>query len=184
MTISIRHLQAEDATAVHEMCSSETVINGTMRLPYQSLDYTRKRVEPADGVVKLVAITAEGGVVGYSELITYPNVPRHRHAGEVNMIMVRESWQNQGVGRLLMEAMVELAEQWLQLTRLSLTVWADNERAIHLYQEMGFSIEGTMPEYVFRAGQYIDAYLMGRLAPTRAGVLHHAVQNGRFAFVG
>ena len=183
MNISIRHLQPEDVNAVHEMCSSQTVINGTMRLPYQALDYTRRRVEPVDGIIRLVAV-ADEEVVGYSELITYPNVPRHRHAGEVNMIMVREGWQNQGVGRQLMEAMVDLADQWLQITRLSLIVWTDNHRAVHLYQEMGFEIEGTMPEYAFRAGTYIDAYQMGRLSPNRAGVLQHVAQNGHLSVMG
>ena len=183
MKLSIRHLQSEDMDAIHEMLGSWTVINGTMRLPYPSVTYTRKRLEPAEGVIQLVAI-ADDEVVGFSELITYPNVPRHRHAGEVNMIMVREGWQNQGVGRELMLAMIDLADQWLQLTRLSLIVWTDNERAVHLYQQMGFEIEGTMPEYAFRAGGYIDAYLMGRLSPNRFGVLHHAVQNRFFELAG
>ncbi|WP_420629151.1 GNAT family N-acetyltransferase [Candidatus Leptofilum sp.] len=172
MTILIRHLQEEDATAVHEMCSKQSVINGTMRLPYQSFAYTKQRVAPVNGVVRLVAV-ADDRVVGYAELITYPNVPRHRHCGEVNMIMVHEDWQNHGIGRQLMAALLDLADQWLQLTRLSLIVWTDNDRAIHLYKQMGFQIEGTMPEYAFRAGRYIDAFQMGRLSPSRAGVLHH-----------
>lgn len=173
MNIHIRHLQPEDGTAVHEMCSSQTVINGTMRLPYQSLAYTKTRIADAEGTVKLVALL-EDEVVGYSELITYPNVPRHRHAGEINMIMVREGWQGRGIGRQLMGAMIDLAEQWLQITRLSLTVWADNENAIHLYQQIGFTIEGTMPAYVFRAGGYVDAHIMGRLSPKH--VSNHLVQ--------
>lgn len=183
MNISIRHLQPEDFSAVHEMCGQQTVINGTMRLPYQSVAYTRQRFEAAEGVIQLVA-TADDEVVGFAELITHPRAPRHRHAAEISMIMVREGWQHQGIGRQLMAAMVDLAEQWLQITRLSLVVWADNERAIRLYRQMGFEIEGTMPEYVFRAGSYIDAYLMGRLSPNRFGVLHHTVQNNLLAVVG
>ena len=128
MNIQIRHLQPEDVTAVHQMCSSQTVIDGTMRLPYQSLAYTKERVAPANGTIKLVAVLDEE-VVGYSELITYPNVARHRHVGEINMIMVREGWQGRGIGRQLMAAMIDLAEQWLQITRLGLIAWTDNKNA-------------------------------------------------------
>ena len=184
MSILIRHFQTDDVTAVHEMCSSQTVINGTMRLPYQSLEYTRQRVEPKEGVIRLVAVTADDEVVGYSELITYPTVPRHRHVGEVNMIMVREGWQNQGIGRQLMHGMIDLADQWLQITRLGLIVWTDNERAIHLYQEMGFVVEGTMPHYAFGAGEFIDAHMMGRLRPSPQNKRQNVVEMKQLAFVG
>ena len=167
MDIRIRHLQVEDDyKAVHEMLNSQTVINGTMRLPHASLAYTRQRLAAKEDAIMLV-VTADEEVVGYAEMITYPHVPRHRHVGDINLIMVREGWQGKGIGRLLMTKLIELADQWLQITRLALTVWADNERAIQLYCQMGFEIEGTMPAYVFRAGRYVDAYMMGRLLPRR-----------------
>jgi putative acetyltransferase len=121
---------------------------------------------PSDCVIKLVALVDEE-IVGFAELITYPHVPRHRHAGDINMICVHDKMQGKGIGRALMEAMVDLADQWLQLTKLNLIVWADNESAIYLYRQFGFVIEGTMTDYVFREGDYINAHVMGCISPHR-----------------
>lgn len=162
MTIEIGALRPDDLEAVHDILLNAHSIRGTMRLPHQPLDYTRKRFEPADGVVTLAA-RADERLVGFSELITHPNIPRHRHTAEINMIATHEDWQGKGVGRALMEAMIDLADNWLNLTRLSLVVWTTNEPAVHLYQTLGFAIEGTMPQYAFGEGEYIDAYQMGRV---------------------
>ena len=166
MAIAIRRLGSEDVEAVHHILASRSVIQGTMRLPHPSLSYTRQRLEPSEAVIKLVA-TLDGAVVGYSELATYPNEPRHRHVGEINIIAVREDMQGQGVGRQLLHAMLELADRWLQITKMSLIVWEDNAGAIHLYTKAGFAIEGTLADYAFRDGEYINAHVMGRRSITR-----------------
>lgn len=162
MEIKIRHIQSEDYAAVHQIFSSAHVINGTMRLPYQPLEYTQKRLGQSDEVIKLAACV-DDEVVGYAELITHPHAPRHRHAGEINMIVVHAGWQGKGVGRALMQAMIDLADNWLQLNRLSLSVWASNETAICLYQKCGFVVEGVMKNFVFSYGKYTDACLMARI---------------------
>ncbi len=76
---------------------------------------------------------------------------------------VHDSYQGQGIGAALLEAAVTLAERWLAITRLELTVYTDNEPALALYRKFGFEIEGTLRDYAFRDGRYVDAYLMARL---------------------
>lgn len=53
--------------------------------------------------------------------------------------MVRRDFQNQGIGRAMLEKVLDLADNWLMLVRLELTVFADNERAVHLYESLGFT---------------------------------------------
>ena len=60
---------------------------------------------------------------------------------------------------------LDLADNWLNLLRLELNVYIDNERAVRLYRELDFEIEGRKRCYAFRGGAYIDSYLMGRLNP-------------------
>jgi putative acetyltransferase len=64
-----------------------------------------------------------------------------------------------------MRALIDFADNWLNLTRLELEVYADNEAAIHLYESFGFEIEGTLRKHAFRDGRYIDSIVMGRLRP-------------------
>ena len=46
---------------------------------------------------------------------------------------------------------------------IELEVYTDNEKAINLYKKFGFKVEGTLKDYVFGEGKYIDAYTMARL---------------------
>jgi putative acetyltransferase len=105
---------------------------------------------------------AEDKVVGQLDLYTFPNHPRRRHVGQIGMA-VHDDWQGQGVGTALLQAAVDLADQWLNLRRLELDVYTDNEPAVRLYKKLGFVIEGTLIEYGYREGQYVDVYAMARL---------------------
>ena len=67
---------------------------------------------------------------------------------------VRDDWQGKGTGTALMQAAVDLADKWLNLTRLELEVYTDNEAAIRLYEKFGFIIEGTLAQHSFRDGRY------------------------------
>jgi L-phenylalanine/L-methionine N-acetyltransferase len=71
--------------------------------------------------------------------------------------------KGRGVGTALMQAAVDLADKWLNLTRFELEVYTDNAAAIQLYKKCGFTVEGTLAQFSFRDGQYIDSYLMARL---------------------
>ena len=66
-----------------------------------------------------------------------------------------------------MAAVVDLADNWLNLTRLELEVYADNAAAIHLYERFGFTYEGTLRQHAFRNGNYVDSNVMGRLRPAK-----------------
>ncbi len=76
---------------------------------------------------------------------------------------VRDDWQGKGVGTALLQAAIDLADKWLNLTRLELEVFTDNEPAIRLYKKSGFTIEGTLVGFAYRDGQYVDTYMMARL---------------------
>jgi L-phenylalanine/L-methionine N-acetyltransferase len=162
MDLVIRHVKEQDHEAVHEILTSPHVLSGSMRVPFAPLQQTRERLTPTRGIYQLVA-EAEDRVVGFGELITYPDEPRHRHAGEINMVATHADWIQTGVGRALLDALIDLADNWLNLTRLGLFVFTDNTHAVRLYERVGFVIEGTMPRMGFGAGVWMDAYMMGRL---------------------
>jgi putative acetyltransferase len=67
-----------------------------------------------------------------------------------------------------MHAGIDLADKWLNLTRLELEVYTDNEAAIQLYKRFGFELEGTLRQDAFRDGQYVDSYKMARLRPSNS----------------
>jgi putative acetyltransferase len=137
-------------------------MGGTLQLPYPSQESWRKRLaEQGEGLYALGAYVGDE-LVGQLGLHTFPSISRRRHAGQIGMA-VRDDWQGKGVGTALMGAAVDIADNWLNLRRLELQVYVDNEPAIHLYQKFGFEIEGTSADFAFRDGQYVDAYMMARI---------------------
>ena len=89
---------------------------------------------------------------------------RGRHCSEIGM-MVHPQYQNQKVGRALMEVLLDLADNWLMLIRIELSVFTDNAAAIHLYEKFGFQKEGVKRMAGVRAGKYEDLCIMGRIRP-------------------
>ena len=90
---------------------------------------------------------------------------RTRHSGNIG-IMIHKDYQNKGVGTALISALIDVADNWLMLVRLELTVFEDNERAIYLYEKFGFEKEGLKRLAAIRKGTYENEYLMARINPT------------------
>ena len=158
--LKIRRADADDYEQVCEMFVSARVYEGTLQVPYPSRDYWRRRLsENVDSVYNLVAIIDER-IVGMVSVDTFPHKPRRRHAGVIG-ISVHADWQGKGLGKELMRAIIDFADNWLNLTRLELEVYADNEAAIHLYERFGFEVEGTLRQHAFRDGRYVDSKMMG-----------------------
>lgn len=72
--------------------------------------------------------------------------------------------RGQGHGRESMELILDYAFGELNLHRVSLTVLGFNERAIGLYEKLGFQREGTLREFGLRGGKRYDLLYYGMLA--------------------
>ncbi|MGR3373358.1 GNAT family N-acetyltransferase [Pseudooceanicola nanhaiensis] len=83
------------------------------------------------------------------------------------MVATHPAFRGRGVGQALLEAMIALARDWLQLSRLQLYVWESNERALELYRSHGFEIEGRLRDYGFVEGKHQDAFIMSILLMPR-----------------
>ena len=161
--ILIRAIEMSDIDDINKLQSMPKSRRETLQLPYQSLDFTRKKFEnPPENQHSLVAVVKETQkVVGLIGLFRITR-PRRSHVGQIGMA-VHDDYHNQGIGSKMMEAILNLADNWLNLKRLELEVYVDNKGAIHLYEKYGFVIEGTLRKFAFRDGDYVDAYEMGRV---------------------
>ncbi len=160
-TIHIRGREPGDLDALTAIFNCPGVVAGTLQLPYQSVEARRERWgQSPPGSHNLVA-EIDGRVVGSAGLHVQP-ADRRRHVGSIGM-GVHDDVQGRGVGTALMDAILDLAFNWLGLRRIELTVYADNAPAVHLYQKFGFAIEGTARHYALRNGTLVDAYHMALL---------------------
>ena len=160
--IAIRRAEPHDYEALARHFEDESAQSGTLQLPFPSREAWRKRLtELPEGHYLFVACVGDE-VVGHAGLHPLGTSPRRAHAMTIGMA-VPTPWQGKGVGSALLGAVCELADGWLNVIRLELTVYTDNERAIALYRKFGFGIEGTHRAHALRAGRYVDSYSMGRV---------------------
>jgi putative acetyltransferase len=133
---------------------------GTLRLPFASAEETRKWIEkPPEGHVAIVAIL-DGRVVGAADIVRYKG--RRDHAGGIGL-SVHDDFHGRGIGAALLGALIDTADNWLNLRRLELSVYIDNEPAVRLYKRFGFTIEGTRRATAFRDGAFVDDFVMARV---------------------
>ncbi|WP_346210453.1 GNAT family N-acetyltransferase [Aeromonas salmonicida] len=161
MQITVRHAEPTDAPALRDLYAMPHAQAGTLQLPYPALGVWQQRLENS-GVVALVA-EVDGLLVGQISLHMEPN-PRRKHVAGIGM-GVRDDWAGKGVGSALMAAALDLADNWLNLRRIELTVYRDNDAALALYRKFGFEQEGLARGYAFRQGEYVDALYMARIRP-------------------
>jgi len=161
MEITIFTADPSDAEAILKCYTAPLAARNTLQIPYRSLESVREQLTKSGAGDHLLVAEIEGEVVGVIGLHTSSR-PRVNHKAEVGM-MVHDDWQGKGVGAALMRAVIELADKWLNLTRIELSVFTDNESAIALYRKFGFEIEGTLRKYAFRDGEFVDAFAMGRI---------------------
>jgi len=161
--IQIRAADPHDAADLTELFNCPGVIAGTYRLPWRSVEEQRERLAHQHPDRHWLVAVVDGRVVGMLGLHLEPN-PRRRHCADMR-ISVHGAYQGQGVGTALLAAMIDLADNWLGLRRVELSVFTDNARAIGLYERFGFVVEGTARQVALRHGSYADAYFMARLRP-------------------
>ena len=156
----IRAARSSDCEGITELANMPGYRAGTLRLPFQSLEHTRKWIESDDpNAVNIVAVVDER-IVGQAGLQRFSG--RRSHAGGIGM-GVHDEWRGRGIGAALLTALTDTADNWLGLKRLELTVFNDNTPAIRLYEKFGFEREGICRSYAFRAGAYADVISMARL---------------------
>lgn len=88
---------------------------------------------------------------------------RISHIGNIFIAIKKDYWGH-GLGTILLDEVIEWAQEMDLLKRLELTVQVRNQAAVHLYQKMGFVIEGTQVRGARTdEGEWLDLYYMGRL---------------------
>lgn len=165
--LHIRRATPADAAGIAAKMGDPSVYPGVLQLPYPSEAAWRARLEesskPGSADHVLVAERA-GHIVGSGGLhLAHPSA-RKAHVRMLGL-SVLGSAQGQGIGSALMAALCDLADNWLGVLRLELTVYSDNARAIALYERFGFVREGLHRGDALRNGVFVDSLSMARWHP-------------------
>lgn len=111
-----------------------------------------------DEMFYLVA-EVDGKVVAVSEISKRGGY--EKHVGVIG-IAIRNGFRDLGIGTEIMKALVEQAQK-MGLKVLTLSAFATNKSAIHVYEKVGFVQTGTIPKKYFKEGKYIDEIILTKV---------------------
>ena len=160
--LKVRAFENRDVEALIRISRQASVIAGTLQLPTKNeAAWAALFTEAKPGVHHLVA-TWNDEVIGHLGFNISQN-PRLSHTGWIGM-MVDEAFQGRGAGGALLDAAIDLAENWCNVQRIELDVYVDNTRAIKLYSSRGFHVEGVARAAGLKGGVLVDVLRMARLS--------------------
>lgn len=84
-------------------------------------------------------------------------------SAEFGILLGDQAVWGKGVGTRVTRFLVEHGFDTLGLHRIFLEVLATNERAQHVYEKLGFVVEGRLREHQFKEGRHVDVIVMGLL---------------------
>lgn len=164
--LQFRKMEEKDIERYHFWRNDIDVMKTTSTsLDLYSLDETRHFVENiilnSASSKSYVIEEREGNIaIGVTSLINIDT--KNRNAECIIDIGEKEYW-GKGYGTESLKMLLEYAFLELNLHRVSLRVFSLNERAIHIYNKLGFMIEGIIRESLYRNGKWHDIIIMGIL---------------------
>ena len=165
--ILIRQATPDDAEALiahAESVMAENVYSltepGEFQMPIlQEREWIRMMNDHPNHFLRVAEVS--GSIVG---MIHLSNGHRRRiaHTSEFGMSVSRP-FRDQGIGRLLIQALLDWARENTVIEKISLKVHGDNSRAIHLYKTLGFVEEGCLKKEIkYGPNQYVDVLLLSK----------------------
>ncbi|WP_335872005.1 GNAT family N-acetyltransferase [Bacillus sp. 2205SS5-2] len=162
MSIHIRPVQQADAERIYFIMTQEGVMPTIISTPSMRLQDMEKNLNQLGEHQHQFVAESDGIVVGFVGLTRSKG--RRNHSASL-FLLVDEQKHGIGIGRKLMEKVIDLADNWLMLERLELTVVAGNERAKKLYEHLGFIQEGVHRGTLIQYGTFVDEVSMARIRP-------------------
>lgn len=163
--IKLRKLSANDYTTYHDWRNDIEVMQSTSpQLDLYTLEETEQFISmisaQSDAKGYMIEHKETGKVVGIISLINIDY--KNRSAECIIDIGSKDMW-GQGIGSDAMSLILKFAFTELNLHRVYLQVFDFNERAIKLYEKMGFTHDGRFREALYRFGEWHDIVIMSIL---------------------
>lgn len=168
LSYMIRTGELEDAEAVLELQNSVisegeyfiAVSNEFNKTIEQQRDWIQSSLENERETIIVAEINGEViGWIGFES----ENRKRMSHKGSFGL-MIRKNYRGMGIGKELVQALLDWAEANPLIEKVSLGVFSTNHRAIALYKSMGFVEEGRkIKEFKMSESEYVDDIIMYKL---------------------
>jgi diamine N-acetyltransferase len=163
-TVYLRPLEIEDATTMQPWMNDHDVIRNLILHKPTNLqaeeEFVRRAAKREEQITFGIALRRGDRLIGTTgfHAIRW----KDRSVGFGIEIGVKRLW-GRGYGTEATRLMVDYAFLTLNMNRVWLKVYEDNERARRAYERVGFRKEGVLREDIWREGSYWNSLLMSVL---------------------
>jgi L-amino acid N-acyltransferase YncA len=109
----------------------------------------------------VIVAEAAGTVVGWASLNQFNPRPAYQHVADFSVYVDRD-WRGKGVGRRLLEALIDLARE-IGYHKMVLSAFPFNQAGVALYERLGFRAVGIYKEQGLLDGKWTDTIIMEKL---------------------
>ena len=162
MTVEIRKAVYTNFTAITGIYN-EAILTTTATFDKEPKTTTsqRKWFKAHGPKNPIVVAVADGKVVGWASLSAYSDRCAYAETAEIS-VYVKESFRNQGLGKKLMQAVLDAGKKAGLHTVIS-RIAGGNNVSINLHHELGFTDIGVMKEVGSKFGPLLDVYLLQKM---------------------
>jgi len=160
-SVTVRPSSASDVPAITEIYGHH-VIEGTGSfeiIPPDIEEIARRRKDVVSRGLPWLVAEVDGAVVGYA----YAGPFRAREAYRFTLedsIYVRPESSGQGVGRMLLEKLIDICREGGYKQMLALIGDSSNIASIRLHERCGFQHTGTMKNVGIKLERWLDVVIM------------------------
>lgn len=178
--VTIRRATPGDRNAIiagiNSICAEGGAFYVTHFMPDAQWDAVLTRPESVPDHLLAVA-EVDGCFAGSARL--FPGLPHtlFHHVGELGMFVLAP-YRGRGLGSGLLRYLMTQAPT-IGIEKITLVVFADNHRALHLYRKFGFVEEGCRRQQFKSGGVYVDEVLMAKFLACPPGARLHAYHLGK-----
>jgi diamine N-acetyltransferase len=162
--IRLRAVQREDLPRYVEWFAdsgvSENLSNQMpMSLAQEEIWYEENLKQPVEQ--QALAVDAKSGRGKWEHIggAGFHMIDKRNRLAECGLFIGQRKYWHKGYGRDILLTLLRYGFNTLNLNRVQLRVMEFNERAIHLYEKIGFVREGSLREAHFYQGRYWDMHL-------------------------
>lgn len=156
--LKIRALEKEDIDFIHQMVNNPDIMSFWFEEAYKPKSQLEEEYmkHKDTSFARQFILEKNGERLGLVALYEINYV--HRKAEFA--IMIDPAFQGHGYATIATKLATDYAFNTLNLNKLFLIADAINEKAIHIYEKVGFNREAILKEEYFVKGRYHDAVIM------------------------
>lgn len=173
LTINLRPFAKEDISVLVKYFSSMKTHMNTMGLFGQTLEnelewYEKNRTDP-DGCVWAIQPEGSDEPIGATSL---HHINSREGSCSSGIIIWRQDWWGKGVASATHLARTLFAADYLNQGIIRSSVRTQNPGSFKALERVGYTIWGTEPRSILRAGKWVDTYYLAWINPERVSVLY------------